>query len=258
MVKYGLIRNSMKAKLLIFIAIISSFALKAQNSGATNQASDLSTSSQTNEPVLHPCFLGLDILAGNFQTAPAFNNWLNNNGFYKNNTMALKGLSEIGFRNKWMFDYSYIGNSSSASINISNMTFGAGYQIANIHDFKIYGGLKMGLNMITLIPNMHTSLDATQVNLNDGSDLVQYSLIASPHIMIMRDFGRNLSRRPNRVSRFCIGLDFGYQQNLSESKWFYGYANEKPFYAVAVSEVPNSSFGGFYGMLKLGLYLQHK
>ena len=187
-----------------------------------------------------------------------FNNWLQHEGYSPSKTAGFTdGLTEASFSGKWMFEYSEMfvhGNEYSDGAENLNISFGEGYNFLNTKFFSAYGALNIGLNSFFFYPNQTSSFDFGRYNEGAGSNFEQYALLINPHILLYRNITNNLSNRPGRVSAIGLGIDAGFNMALWQSKWFYGYSNDKPFSAVTVSGIPNSTFSGFYVMGRIGWY----
>ena len=203
-------------------------------------------------------FWSLDFGSGNINTSGSFSNWLMNKGYGVNNGYRFtNGMGIIDFKGNWMMDfgehYEYYG--TSGNVESDNFTIGAGYKLLKTNIFTAYGGLNLGLNTFSITPNQALFNDFSRYNQPSSSSFTQYALLLNPHILLYRDITNNLTLKPDRISAIDVGLDFGYNVAILQSKWLYGYSNPKPFTAVPVSGIPSSAWDGFYIMLKVGWHM---
>jgi len=203
-------------------------------------------------------FYSLDFGYAGINPSTEFNNWLQHEGYSRSKMAGFaNGLTETYFTGKWMSEYSEMnihGNEYGSGHDNLNVSFGEGYNFLNTKLFSAYGALNIGLNSYYFYPNQMSSNDFGQYNEGTGSNFEQYALLITPHILLYRNLTNNLSMRPGRVSAIGAGIDAGFNMALFQSKWFYGYSNDRPFSAVTVSGIPNSALSGFYIMGRIGWY----
>ena len=240
--------------LLLFVPVLI-FISAAQSQGSSKNNARRDSSLVNGFKPHSSMFYSLDFGTAQIQTSSAFNNWITRSGYVNNRGFAFSnGASFIGFRNNWMTEineqFQDIGN--NGQLSIENFSFGSGYKILNSKICHIYAIIDLGLNTSAVYPNQTILNELSAYQQPSGSAIMQYAFLANPHLMLFRDITGNLSKRPDFLSKIGLGIVAGYNIEVLQSRWWYGYSDSRPFYAVRVSEIPDSEWNGFYFLGKIG------